>query len=905
MHDTAYAIGKQFFRTYLSEGPSLILEIGSQDINGSLRDCAPAGAVYLGADLAEGPGVDVLLADPYVLPFASDRFDALVASSCFEHSQMFWLTFLEMVRVAKPGGFLYINAPSNGKYHAYPVDNWRFYPDAPVALEQWAKRQGQAVELVESFTARRLNDIWNDCVMVFVKGDGRAASIAQRIVDHFPDAYNIRRSSAGEVENFSEFPEDMLLLSEAREVASAAGHERERIDVPHEAGQQAEESAQAEEGLRATSDSLRAELDEARAQLDALAGELRQRDDELGTVRSEYDAARADRESLCAELDEMREKERVVRQELEASRAALVQRDSLLREARTALTAAEALRAELDEARAQLDALAGELRQRDDELGSVRSEYDAARAARESLRAELDETREKERVVRQELEASRAALVQRDSFLREARSALTAAEAQNSSLEGSLAQLNAELAEAAEELAERKRNDAESARERQRLQSAIAVRDRELEALQRDLTESRSELESMCEDLAQRRRELALANARCGELESTALEYQALLRDRERLLRAPRAQTSANGNGSVVPAQSVPTMSEVNGLDRNAHGQSSIGAGAKQAPRRASAGLCNIHDWKVDIKWGALPKAVPDAPIGIFAHIHYEDIAGELAAAVKNIPYDYHIYVSTADRQKKATIEEAFSRENVRNVSVKVTPNVGRDIGPFLLGFSDEIRRHDICLRLHSKKSTHLARQSGTAWRRHILQSLLGDSERIEGVVAAFASDEHLGMVIPPHWGGIREAATIGRNWALLRRLLYRMDLAIDPSAPVEFPSGSMFWFRRAALEPLLSIGLTLADFAEGTEDSRDFTVAHAVERAFLYSAARAGYGWAELPAAGVQDRPMRNALAAGPCNINDWRIELDGGTRPETEFDGRIVSVGWAPSCPESPGSR
>lgn len=165
--------------------------------------------------MTAGPGVDVVLTEPQIFPFESNKFDAVVSSSCFEHDQLFWLTFLEMARVAKPGGFLYINAPSNGSYHAYPVDNWRFYPDAAVALELWAHHEGQTVELVESFIARRRADIWNDCVMVFAKGEGSAAAIAERIADHFPASYNIRRSSAGGVENFSEASEDMLLLARA------------------------------------------------------------------------------------------------------------------------------------------------------------------------------------------------------------------------------------------------------------------------------------------------------------------------------------------------------------------------------------------------------------------------------------------------------------------------------------------------------------------------------------------------------------------------------------------------------------------------------------------------------------------------------------------------------------------
>ena len=119
------------------------------DLNGSLRDIAPKAATYTGADLAPGNGVDIVIEDPNILPFPQDSFDAIVSSSCFEHDQMFWLTFLELGRVLKPGGYAYINVPSNGEYHRHPEDCWRFYPDAGAALEKWGRKNNLDLTLVE------------------------------------------------------------------------------------------------------------------------------------------------------------------------------------------------------------------------------------------------------------------------------------------------------------------------------------------------------------------------------------------------------------------------------------------------------------------------------------------------------------------------------------------------------------------------------------------------------------------------------------------------------------------------------------------------------------------------------------------------------------------------------------
>lgn len=143
--------GERFFLNYCAAGitEKLVLDVGSYDVNGTLgpvfRD-----AQYVGMDMTEGPGVDVVGVASEI-PFPDAHFDVVVSTSCFEHDDMFWVSFLEMLRVLKPGGVMYINAPSNGPYHGWPGDNWRFYADSWKALEKWGRRNGVDVELVESY----------------------------------------------------------------------------------------------------------------------------------------------------------------------------------------------------------------------------------------------------------------------------------------------------------------------------------------------------------------------------------------------------------------------------------------------------------------------------------------------------------------------------------------------------------------------------------------------------------------------------------------------------------------------------------------------------------------------------------------------------------------------------------
>jgi SAM-dependent methyltransferase len=219
MHDTAHTIGGLFLNTY-AKASCKIVELGALNVNGTLRDFRPEAATYIGLDAEVGPGVDVVVKPGAPLPLASNSADVVVSSSMLEHDSFFWETFLEMVRIAKPDGALYINAPSNGWYHRYPVDNWRFYPDSGKALESWARRNGYPLTLLESFIAERKGDIWNDFVAVFVKGlapqEAKSRFLSNRI-----SCTNIWYFDQATVSSEREASEDMVLTQRLRERAEA------------------------------------------------------------------------------------------------------------------------------------------------------------------------------------------------------------------------------------------------------------------------------------------------------------------------------------------------------------------------------------------------------------------------------------------------------------------------------------------------------------------------------------------------------------------------------------------------------------------------------------------------------------------------------------------------------------
>lgn len=109
-----------------------VLEIGSLDVNGNLRDVFSKQS-YTGLDMQSGPNVDVV-ADAHHLMrrFARGAFDVVVYSDTIEHDDAFWLTLDQIHKAVKHGGLFFVSLPTIEfqVFHQHPDDYWRFTPSA-------------------------------------------------------------------------------------------------------------------------------------------------------------------------------------------------------------------------------------------------------------------------------------------------------------------------------------------------------------------------------------------------------------------------------------------------------------------------------------------------------------------------------------------------------------------------------------------------------------------------------------------------------------------------------------------------------------------------------------------------------------------------------------------------------
>ena len=212
MHDSALESFIEFKKIYLDNKQSkkiAITEIGSQAINSSVKNSLNEKYDYTGVDITAGKNVDIVLKDPYKLPFSDESIDAVISISTFEHTEFFWLTYLEILRILKPDGLFFLNVPSNSKFHRHSSDNWRFYPDSSIALEKWGIKNNYNPKVLEHYTnLENGRDIWNDYVSITIKDKKFIDKYEKRILDFKKNFTNGRKNNFQGIINFQEMPQD-------------------------------------------------------------------------------------------------------------------------------------------------------------------------------------------------------------------------------------------------------------------------------------------------------------------------------------------------------------------------------------------------------------------------------------------------------------------------------------------------------------------------------------------------------------------------------------------------------------------------------------------------------------------------------------------------------------------------
>lgn len=249
-------------------------------------------------------------------------------------------------------------------------------------------------------------------------------------------------------------------------------------------------------------------------------------------------------------------------------------------------------------------------------------------------------------------------------------------------------------------------------------------------------------------------------------------------------------------------------------------------------------------DHSCAVPFGFTPTIEGNRPIACIIHAFYPDVLPSLISLLDNITGEVDLFISTDTVEKRAEIAGICMSYGKGAVDIRLAPNRGRDIAPKLIAFADVYARYNLFLHLHTKRSLHA--DALAQWGDYLTGTILGSAEIVASILHLFESDPKLGIVFPQHLFRLRKVLRWGHNYDAARRLLERLGVALQADWPLEFPSGSMFWGRGAALKPLLDLGLTFEAFSEEAGQV-DGTLAHAIERSILHIAERAGFGWLKI----------------------------------------------------------
>lgn len=254
-------------------------------------------------------------------------------------------------------------------------------------------------------------------------------------------------------------------------------------------------------------------------------------------------------------------------------------------------------------------------------------------------------------------------------------------------------------------------------------------------------------------------------------------------------------------------------------------------------------------DFALAVPFGFVPNLQNRPRVGVVIHLYHAELAHEFAhvvAHIDNVCGSTRVMITTDTEEKAAAIRAAFRGRSEEGLKVRLVENRGRDIATKLTAFVDDYHGFDLLLFLHSKITERSP--AGNDWRKKTLAELAGSTEVVESILAVFEAEPTTGMVFPQHFEAGRGCTGWEANFAIAKRLTRPWGVKLKRRGEMDFPSGSMFWARPAALMPIIALGLTIEDFP--TEPlANDGTIAHAIERLFTLAAECAGHRWYKVAA--------------------------------------------------------
>lgn len=261
---------------------------------------------------------------------------------------------------------------------------------------------------------------------------------------------------------------------------------------------------------------------------------------------------------------------------------------------------------------------------------------------------------------------------------------------------------------------------------------------------------------------------------------------------------------------------------------------------SKIFPRQSDLGDMEFHEKSISLLDTKI-SALKEKKIAVHLHLFYQDLLEEFVHYIKNIPYEFDLFLSCRQGDNLEVIEEYCKNQlsEMQKIRIEAVRNQGRDIAPFYVSFGKELKTYDYILHVHSKKSLYSGSEQ-SHWRQHALQTLLpGEQDMCR--IFSLMEQEKIGLFFPESPEGL---PLFAHTWLssepIGRELINRMGLKIDKDI-FNYPVGSFFWAKGDAIRPLFNLNLSYEDFPKECGQT-DGTLAHALERAVSFVVRGCGY---------------------------------------------------------------
>lgn len=220
-----------------------------------------------------------------------------------------------------------------------------------------------------------------------------------------------------------------------------------------------------------------------------------------------------------------------------------------------------------------------------------------------------------------------------------------------------------------------------------------------------------------------------------------------------------------------------------------------------------------------------------NAKIAVHIHMFYLDLVQEFVTHLNNIPFSFDLYISTVTEKAMQDCCDAFRNiKYLEKLDIRVVPNRGRDIAPFVVTFGDILKGYDYVSHIHTKKSLYNDGKTD-GWREYLLNNLFGSEYRLRQIFSVFLREPEIGLIYPQNYLRLPYAAnTWLANRGQAQAWGKRLGIHQIPEGYFDFPAGSMFWARTSAIRSLFDTGIKIDDFPQ-ERGQTDGTLAHTMER--------------------------------------------------------------------------